>query len=286
MCERWVDRPIGQRLRDAPRGPRDGCHDQDLRDAERETRAPQFPRRVRADAAAESDADEKNREDDRERVRGAAKQQRQQPRPDDLCTERRQPGERDRDVHKANARRRGNRLEGFLCVVCAVRRDLRERERGAADRDVQGDGHERCGVEVVHTKQIEAGEQAAEDRAGGVASIEEPEPGDASGCSLDPARDRRERCSHQERRRQQHERGDHAAQQDSRKTMTNDRAVDRTHNGHHDEHEQAARANSELEQRVDLQRMMPCRHDTRESETSDAHPAHEDAKQDAERHGG
>ena len=89
-----------------------------------------------------------------------------------------------------------------------TRASARLRQR---DDDIDRDGDVRRVRHVVHAQQIEAGEQAAEHRAGDVAAVEEAEPRHAFGRRLDPARDRRQRRAHEERRRQQAERAEQTA---------------------------------------------------------------------------
>ena len=56
---------------------------------------------------------------------------------------------------------------------------------------------------VMDAQQIKAGEQAAENRAGDVAAVKEPEPGNALRGGFDPAGNGRQGRAHQQRRRHQ-----------------------------------------------------------------------------------
>jgi hypothetical protein len=106
-----------------------------------------------------------------------------------------------------------------------VGRRLGEGEAGARDDDVQRHRDVRRDGHVVDAEQIEAGEETAEYRAGDVAAVEEPEPGDALRRCLDPARDRRESRAHQQRRGQEADHAEDAAQQQPAEARSADGGV-------------------------------------------------------------
>ena len=64
-----------------------------------------------------------------------------------------------------------------------------DEERDDGHDDVQRDRDEGGGRHVVDAQQVEAGEQAAGDRASEVAAVEEAEPRHAARRRFDPARD-------------------------------------------------------------------------------------------------
>jgi hypothetical protein len=88
--------PQRQDVDDRRRSESDRQDEQQLADAERAPGVGAAARDHRPDEAADPEADEKHRENDRERVDAGAKQQRQLPRPDDLgakCGQARQSGD-------------------------------------------------------------------------------------------------------------------------------------------------------------------------------------------------
>jgi hypothetical protein len=167
----------------------------------------------------------------------------------------------------------------------AVRRHPRQCERGRGNDDVDRDGDESRGGEVVHAKQVESGEQAAEHGARRVPSVEETEPRDAARCRLDPSRDRGERRSHHQCRRQQHHRAHDAAQQQPGKPQPHHGGVDVADDRHDGQHEQSEHTDPEFQHRVHAQRMLPPGNHVGEQETADAHPTHERPEKDTKRDG-
>ena len=119
--DRGIDRPVRQRLGQLVRGPRDGAAQQELAPAERAAWRRDAARELRADRAADAQADEEHREDQCERVNRRAEMQRQQPRPDHLRGQRRQPRQRDRHVDRPRARTHAGRarLRRIRLVRCS-----------------------------------------------------------------------------------------------------------------------------------------------------------------------
>ena len=95
---------------------------------------------------------------------------------------------------------------------------------------------------MSHAKQVEAGEQAADDGAAGVAAVEVAEPGHALRARLDPARHRRQRGAHQNRRRQEADAGGNGAEEQADWTRTAPRGIDIRKDRHTKEDEQPERA--------------------------------------------
>ena len=78
-------------------------------------------------------------------------------------------------------------IEAGASSVASWYGDLGERQAGRGDHEVDDDGDVRRVRHVVHAQQIEAGEQAAEHRAGDVAAVEEAQPGDAFAATSRPS---------------------------------------------------------------------------------------------------
>src|SRR5437868_6766567 len=79
---RRVDRPVRQRLGELIRRPCERAADEQLAPAERAPRRGRRAREARAGGAADAEADQKHREDEREGVDRRAEMEREQPRPD------------------------------------------------------------------------------------------------------------------------------------------------------------------------------------------------------------
>ncbi len=106
-----------------------------------------------------------------------------------------------------------------------VRRDPRDRQRDGGDGGVQGGRDIRGDGDIANAQQVEAGEQTADHRAGGISAVEKPQPRNAFRRRLDPASHCRQRRAHQHCRRQQADAGRHAAQQDADDTLAGPRGV-------------------------------------------------------------
>ncbi len=282
-CERRIDRPVRQRLREHIRRPRHGRGDRDLTPGERDARPVDFARDDRADGAADAEPREEDGQDQGERVGRAPEQQRQRARPEHLARQRRQSRQPDRDVHRGAIRqqRRGDRL-GRRRVMGRARRDRQRRGGDSdvdADRDIGGDG------DVVDPQEVVAGEQAAEDGAGGVAPVEEAQPRHAPRRCLDPARDRRQRRAHEQRRRQQARGRGCAANEDPEDAGAGPGRVDAPHDRHPEQHREADDGDADLQHGVDTERMPLGRDDPRQQQAAQAHAAHEGAEQHAHRNG-
>jgi hypothetical protein len=161
--------------------------------------------------------------------------------------------------------------------------DPGEDKREARDGRVQGDRDVGRDRHVVDRHEVEAGEQAAEDRARRVAAVEEPEPRHAVPRRLDPAGDRRKRRAHQQRRRQQAGCGDQPAHEHPDDARAGPRGVDAAHERHREEQQQAEGADPQFQPRIHAQRMHRRRHVAREEQAAEAHAAHERPEQHAHR---
>jgi hypothetical protein len=122
--------------------------------------------------------------------------------------------------------------------------DAEVRERGDTDRDVR----------VVHSKQVEPREQAAEDRADGVRRVAIAEPCHAVSLRADPLRDRGQRCTHQNRRRQQRDRRDHDAQRETHAAGSGHARVYAAEGRNRVQANDAERAHDQLQHRVTPER--------------------------------
>ena len=89
--DRRVDGPVRQRFHQHVRAPRHRADVEQLAPAQRDARTLDGLRDNRPEAAANAEADEKHREDQRERVGRCAEQQAQHARPDDLRGQRTEP---------------------------------------------------------------------------------------------------------------------------------------------------------------------------------------------------
>ena len=144
-------------------------------------------------------------------------------------------------------------------------------------------GHVGRDRHVVDAQQIESGEQAAEHGAGDVAGVENAEPGNAARRRFEPARDRGQRRAHQHGRRQQQRAADQAAQENPRRAGAAERGVQAAGIGQHQQDRDAEHADADLDQRIDLERMMARGDQIGQRQAAQAHAAHEGAEQHAER---
>ena len=144
-------------------------------------------------------------------------------------------------------------------------------------RHKSGRGH------VEHAQQVEAGQQAAQDRTRRVRAVEHAEHADALGRGLDPARSRRQRRAHQERGRQQAEAAHQGAQQNRRQAVPHRGRIYGIHQRHQEQHQNSTGADTEFQLAVDAQRMLPPEFQARQQQTPQAEPAHESGQQHAER---
>ena len=158
-----------------------------------------------------------------------------------------------------------------------------QRETHQPHRHIDRRRHERGRRHIEHAQQVEAGQQAADHRAHRVRAVEHPEHADAFRRRLDPARRRGQRRAHQERRRQQAEPAHQGAQQDRRHPVPHRGGVDRIHQRHQEQHQNAAGADAEFELSVDAQRMLSAEFQPRQQQAAQAEPAHEGRQQHAER---
>jgi hypothetical protein len=254
-----------------------------LRPGEREPRRPRPACHEGARTAAEAEADQEHRQDDRERVDRCAEQQAEQTRPDHLGGQRAEARAGDDDEHRART---------------SALRDLtrRGRRRARARPDPRGDAqrtsrHRRIdrrrnvgrNRHVVDAEQVETGKQASEHGSGDVAGVEQAEHRHPAPVRFDRARDRRQRRAHRERRRQQADRRDERPQRDAAGAAP--ARIERRHRRHHRQQQDAGGADRDLQQRVDTQRMETSVDQPRRDEAAEAHPAHEHAEQHADRHG-
>ncbi len=156
-------------------------------------------------------------------------------------------------------------------------------ERQRADEDVERHGSVGRRRHVVHTKQIEAREQAADDGAAGVAAVEVAEPRHALRARLDPARHRRKGRAHQDGRWQEEEAGDDGAKQQPERPRTAPGGVDVREGGNAKQDEQPEHADADLEERVNPQRVLARRDVARQKKAPETHAAHERPEQDGQR---
>ncbi len=173
---------------------------------------------------------------------------------------------------------------GGLVIRAGIGGRASERDADPRDDHVDRHGDVRRHGHVVNAQEIEAGEHAAEHRAGDVAAVEEAQPGNAFGSRLHPTGDRRERRAHEKRRRQQAERAEEAADQQIRRAVQRDREVQTAGVRQSPQHEQSEAGDRQLQQRVNAERVLAARHEAGEVEATDAHAAHERAEQHPERH--
>jgi len=158
-----------------------------------------------------------------------------------------------------------------------------QEQRCDCDRDIQRRRNTSGRCHVVHAQQIETGQQAAEDRARNIASVKEPQPGHAPRRCFQPARHRRQRRPHEQRRRQQADGAYQAPQQNASKAVTHAGHVNLHHLRHHDQHQDSANADADLEQGIDSQRVMPGGHHPGQQQAAQAHPAHVSAQKHPQR---
>ena len=284
--DRWVDRPVRQRFGEHVGGPGGGAAQQQLTPAERAPRRCLIACDERRDRAPDAEADEKHREDQREGVDRRAEVQRQQPRPDHFSAERRQPGQRDRDVDRCVAGWGGAFSPAFAALKgprhLVIGRFGGDEVRDRRDCGVDRDRGKRRDVHVVDAQQIEACDEAADDAAGDVAAVEKSEPRHPFGRRLHPARDRRQRGAHQHRRRQQADAGDDGAHEDAHHSVAGPCGVKAADERHAEEDQQPEHTDARFERRVHAQRMLARRDRARHQHAAKAHAAHERAEEDAE----
>ncbi len=148
------------------------------------------------------------------------------------------------------------------------------------DGDPRGRGH------VVHAKEIETREQAAEHRADDVAAIEEPEPAHPFRRRLRPARDGGQRRPHQDRGRKEEHGAGESPQQEAGNAGRNTCRIEPARDRDAEEHEDAEHRDAGLEDGVDAQGMRGRRYEAVEEEAPQAKPRHERPEKDAERDAG
>ena len=157
-------------------------------------------------------------------------------------------------------------------------------EADGGDSDVDGRGDVSGRGHVVDAQQVEAGEQRAEDGAGQIRAVQQAPPGNAARRGLDAAHDGRQRCAHQNRRRQQADRGDQPAQQHARQAVLGAGDVHAIDERQREQNEDAAERDAEFQGRIHAQRMLVLQSaHARQRQAPDAQPAHERRQQDAER---
>ena len=203
-------------VRDRERAPEDRGQQRQLAAAERGARHRGRLRPARAERGADAEAREEDGEDQRERVGRRAEQQRQLARPNDLATERGEPGECDGKccgLRVARFERLSMRRGGDeVCrSVIAPFRGERERERCDAHERISYCGDVARGAHVVDAHQEEPCGDRACDGAEHVAPVEAREPCRRIAAALPLSRDCRQRCAHEHRRRQQRSGCDRAA---------------------------------------------------------------------------
>ena len=184
--ERRIDRPVRKRPAHQRGRPRNTEHDAHLTARQEQTRPARPARGPGAGRAADPETRKERRRDHREGVDGAAEQQREDARPDDLGPQRGESGQRNRRVGRPS----GSGDRGTLSFgsprasAWAVRAAIDQRE--PRDGDVQRNGDVGGRRHVEHAQQVEAGDERADDRARDVAAVEEAEPRDALAACCPP----------------------------------------------------------------------------------------------------
>ncbi len=234
----------------------------------------------RAARAANCDAHQEHRQDDGERVDRRAQHQSQQARPDDFRPKRGCARKRDGQVYPPRSGR--NRRLGLVGRL-VLRSPSGQRETHQPHGHIDGRRYESGRCHVEYAQQVEAREQAADYRAHRVRAVKHPEHADAFRRRLDPARRRGQGRAHQERGRQQAESAHQGAQQDGRHPVPHRGGVDRIHQGHQEQHQNAAGPDAEFQLSVHPQRMLPAQLQPRQQEAPQAQPAHKRGQQHAER---
>ena len=163
-----------------------------------------------------------------------------------------------------------------------MRRRLGKGKSQKSHGEVQRRSHIRGRRAVVDAQEVKTSEQTAQDGAADVAAIEEPQPRHALRRRLDPPRDRRQRCAHQERRRHEAHAGCHATQQNSHEPRSRPRRVQPADERHCQQHRDPDDPDPQLEAGIHAQGMMARRDETRQGQAAQTHPAHEGAEQNAE----
>ena len=279
--DRRIDRPERERRIRRIRRPRE-CHaDAQLTPSQRDTGGAGVPSQCGAHCASDPKPHEKDRQNQRERVSGGAEEQRQHASPQDLRAKRRQTGQRDRTVHEPHPRRcsRHGALRPGLIRNDGVRSPRRNADSQQRHDDVQSHRGVGCGWHVIERQEEEPGHEAAGNGACEIASIEETQPRHTLRRGFDPAGDGRKRRSHEERRRQQANAGDHRSQDDADTSRSGDGGVQIPENRDQKQDGQPADADPQLQVGVDLERM-PLRIEVpRQQQATQAHSAHEHTEQ-------
>ena len=135
------------------------------------------PRQECPKAAADSQADQEHGQDQRERVHGSAKDQREQTRPHHPARSRRHSGESDRHIHDPVAGRSPRALlDREVGRHFVPGRSGRQRQGDRGHGHIQGNGEIGGRRHVVNAQLVEAGQKAAKHRTGDVAAVEEAQP--------------------------------------------------------------------------------------------------------------
>ena len=279
--EQRVDGPVGHGLAEHPGGPGDGGHQQKLAVTQGVARL-DGAQEQRPGAAAEAQTDEEHGQDDGEGVDGSAEQQPENARPDDLGAQRRGAGKGDREIDgritMSGFGRRGRRRgDGGARRGASGNGKADERHRQVERRrGERGDGH----IELA--QQVKARQQAAENRAGGVGTVEQAHPRNAPRAGFEPPRGGGQGGAHKEGRRQQAGAADQGAKQDGGQAVSNRGSIDAVEQGHTEQHQHSAQGDREFHGGIHAQGMRGARgEDARQREAAQAQASHESGQQHA-----
>jgi hypothetical protein len=161
----------------------------------------------------------------------------------------------------------------------------RYQKTGSSYKQVERSGREGRHRSVVNAQEIKAGQQAAKDGAAGVCAIEESPPGSAPWRGFDPSRDGRQRCAHQNRRRQQTDRGNQSAQEHAWQAVAGNSNIEPVHEWNDHQDQQAADGDAGFDYGEDPQRVVSrIEPQPRKSNTSQTQSTHKRRQQDAKGH--
>ena len=156
-----------------------------------------------------------------------------------------------------------------------------EQRHGSVDRrcGVRPDGH------VIEAQQVEAGQDAPRHRARNIGAVQQSQPRDPPGRRLRPSGDGGKRGAHQQRRRQQAHRHDHAARHhpgEARRRLGEVEAPDPRHDV---QHQDSGRRDPQFETGEHLDGMPAHGHESWQGEAAQAQSRHVGRQQQPQRDG-
>ena len=101
-----------------------------------------------------------------------------------------------------------------------------DEQGGSPNKDVEYGRDICCRIHVVETQEVEARQQTTGERSDDVGRIEESKPGHATTGCANPARDDRQRCTHQERGRHETDPAKQRSKEDSAGPIAAERRVE------------------------------------------------------------